>query len=402
MLPFQQFILAIAIIIAAAKIGGYLSFRLGQPSVAGEVVAGLILGPSVLNMLQWSIFSDQHLGESIIHLAEIGVLSLLFIAGIDIHISDLTKLRKPVLLAGSLGFILTLGMGYILATFFSFDTRQALYIGLLLAPTSVGISAQVLMELGVLRSKAGISLLGAAAVDDILGVLGVSVFQALFLGAAASELTGVLLIMLEMVVFLVAASAIGIWILPKFAKRIERAPMSQGLIAFVFVTVLIYAWSAEALGMAAIIGALFAGLFFSRSSQKEKIKQGFSPIAYGVFVPIFFINVGLSANVRTISSDSLLLLAGMIVVVVLSKLGGAGIAGRLSGMTSRESLQFGFGMIPRGEVVLILATVGIVEALIDSKVFSTVVVLVVLTTLVTPPILRFLFSNNRLSSKERK
>lgn len=159
---------------------------------------------------------------------------------------------------------------------------------------------------------------------------------------------------------------------------------------------LIYAWSAEALGhMAAITGAFLAGLFFARSSFKDKIERGFSSIAYGIFVPIFFINIGLSANVRQVPIEGLIFLAGMLVVVVISKLVGAGLGGRFGGMTIRESVQLGFGMIPRGEVVLIIAAIGITEGLIDSIVFSTIVLLVIITSLITPPILQMVFSTSK-------
>ena len=304
MLPFLQFILVVFIIIVAAKVGGYLSVRLGQPAVVGEVLAGLILGPSMLNLLHWPVFSDEHLGETITLLAELGVLLLLFIAGLNLHLADLAKSSKTAVLAGSLGFILTLSMGYILALIFSFENQQALFIGLILAPTSIGISAQTLMELKMLRSKVGTTLLGTAAIDDILAVLGVSLFLALILGEVTSGLTGVLVIFLRMIMYLAVASAIGFWLLPKLAQITENLPISQGLIAFTFVTVLLYAWSAEVVGhLAAIIGAFLAGIFLSRSSLMVKINEEFSPIAFGVFVPIFFVNVGLSANVSQISLE---------------------------------------------------------------------------------------------------
>ncbi len=396
MLPFLQVILVLALIITLAKAGGYLSYKLGQPAVVGEVLAGLILGPSVLNFLNWSFFTDAHLGETITHFAELGVLLLLFIAGLDLHLSDLVKSGKTAAMAGALGFFLTLGMGFMLARLFSFDTPEALFIGLILAPTSIGISAQTLMELKVLRTKVGTTLLGAAVVDDTMGVLGVSLYLAFFLGGATSGASSILLILLKMILFMVVASAIGLWLLPKLAQYIDKLPISQGLVAFAFTTALFYAWSAEALGqMAAIIGAFMAGLFLARSPLKDKIERGLASIAYGVFVPIFFINVGLSANVRQISVSGLWLLAGMLLVVILSKLIGAGLSGRWGGMTNRESLQLGFGMVPRGEVVLIIAAVGITEGLINSSAFSTIVVLVIITTIITPPILRNLFSNQK-------
>ena len=401
MSPFLQFILALVVIITAAKIGGYLSYRLGQPAVVGEVLAGLLLGPSLLNFFHWPVFTDIHLGETITQLAELGVLLLLFLAGLGLHLTDLVKSGKSAVLAGSLGFALTLGLGYILAIGSSFEAEQALFIGLMLAPTSIGISAQTLMELKVLRSKVGTTLLGAAAIDDILGVLGISVYIALILGGATNGLTSVLVILLKMTMYLIVASTFGFWVLPKLVKIVEKLPISQGLVAFTFAMVLFYAWSAEAIGnMAAIIGAFLAGLFLTRSSLRDTIEKGFSPIAYGVFVPIFFVNVGLAANVRQISTGGLWLLAGMLAVVFISKLVGAGLGGRFGGMTNRESVQLGFGMIPRGEVVLIIATVGITEGVIGADIYSTVVVLVILTTVITPPILRSLFSPPQQSKQQ--
>lgn len=401
MLPFLQFVIAIVIIIFAAKAAGYLSYKLGQPAVVGEVIAGLILGPSLLNFLDWPVFTDVHLNETISHLAKVGVLLLVFLAGLELRLAELIKAGKGAFATGSLGFALTLGLGFVLALFFAFETRQALFLGLMLAPTSIGISAQTLIELKVLRGNVGTTLLGAAAIDDILGVLGVSMFLSFFVVGATGEITGVLMILLMMTIYLIIASACGYWVLPKLAEIVERMPISQGLIAFTFIIALFYSWSAEVFGhMAAIIGAFLAGLFLARSSQKDKIERGISAIAYGIFIPIFFVNVGLASNVRQISSSRLWLLGGMLVVVIISKLIGAGIGGRIGGMTNRESLQLGFGMIPRGEVVLIIATVGILEGVIDAEIYAAVVVLVILTILLIPPILRYLFSQSHESTRQ--
>lgn len=399
MLPSMQFILALGIIIIAAKLGGYLSNKLGQPAVAGELIAGLILGPTVLNFFHWPAFTNEQLGETIVFLAEIGVLLLLFIAGIGLQLTDMAECGKCAGLAGSLGYVLTIGLGYLLATAFSFDPREALFIGLVLAPTSIGISAQTLMELNVLKSKVGTTLLGSAAIDDTLGVIGVSLYLALCAGGLTDGYTSIIFILLRMSLFLVIASALGFWMLPKATRLAEKLQISQSLLAFAFITMLFYAWSAEVLGhMSAIIGAFLAGIFFGRSSLKDKIERRFSSLAYGLFVPIFFINIGLSANVRQVPIEGLIFLAGMLVVVVISKLIGAGFGGRFGGLTNRESMQLGFGMIPRGEVVLIIAAIGISEGFIDSIVFSTVVVLVILTSLITPFILQMVFTNPRESN----
>ncbi len=393
MLPFLQFVFALAIIIVAAKLGGYLSQRLRQPSVAGKVLIGLILGPSVLNFLHWPMFTDPHLGETISHLAELGVLLLMFIAGLELHLSDLAESGKVAALAGTLGFALTFSLGFALALAFSFAPRQALFFGLLLAPTSVSISAQTLMELRMLRTRVGVSLLGAAAVDDSLAVLGVSLFLALAGSGSVDGLASGGLALLRMLLFLVVASALGIWLIPRLSRLAETLPVSQGLFAFAFVTVVLYAWAAEVLGgMAAIIGAFMAGLFLARSPLKKRIQTEFVPLVYGIFVPIFFINVGLSADIRRLTAGSFGLLIGMCIAVILSKLLGAGVAGFFGEMRGQESLQLGVGMMPRGEVTLIVATVGIAEDLIGAEVFSVAVGIVVVTVLLTPLLLRRTFT----------
>jgi Kef-type K+ transport system membrane component KefB len=393
MLPFLQFIFALAIIIAAAKLGGYLSQRLGQPTVAGKVLVGLILGPSLLNFLHWPMFTDPNLGATISHLAELGVLLLMFMAGLELHLSDLAESGKVAVLAGTLGFALTLGLGAALAMAFSFEPRRGLFFGLLLAPTSVGISAQTLMELRMLRSRVGASLLGAAVVDDSLAVLGLSMFLAILGTGSMEGLASGVLVVLRMILYLLAASALGIWLLPRLSRFVDKLSVSQGLFAFAFITVLLYAWAAQVLGgMAVIIGAFMAGLFLARSPLKKRIATAFAPLIYGIFVPIFFINVGLSADLRQLAADDLGLLVVMCVVVIFSKLLGAGLAGRFGGLESPEALQLGIGMIPRGEVTLIVATVGFTENLISGQAFSIAVGIVIVTVLLTPLVLRRAFA----------
>jgi Kef-type K+ transport system membrane component KefB len=399
MLPFFQLLLAIAVIIAAAKFGGYLSLRLRQPAVVGKVLAGLILGPLLLNLLRWPFFTDPHLEETIAHLAELGVLLLMFVAGLELHLVDLAKSGKVAALAGTLGFLLTLGLGFAVAASLWLDARQALFLGLLLAPTSIGISAQTLMELRMLRTKVGVGLLGAAVVDDSLAVIGVSMFLALLRSGGTGGLESGLWALVRMVLFLVVATIVGIRLLPRLSRVAEKLPVSQGLVAFVFVAALLYAWTAEVLGgMTAIIGSFMAGLFLARSPSQKRIKEGVAPIAYGIFVPIFFVNVGLSADLRQLGLGGLGLLAAMCVVVIISKLLGAGLASRFGDLDLREAVQLGVGMFPRGEVTLIVATVGMAEGLIGVEVFSVAVGIVIITVLLTPLLLRLAFKSAETST----
>ncbi len=395
MTPFLQFTIALVVIIVAAKLGGYVSYKLNQPSVLGELIVGIILGPSVLNFLHWPYFSDEHLAESISHLAEVGVLLLMFIAGLDLHLSDLAKSGKVSALAGIFGVVVPMGLGTLVGVLFQLDMLSSLFIGLVLAATSVSISAQTLMELNVLRSKVGISMLGAAVFDDVLVVLGLSVFIAVLQTSGDSSWLSILLVIVQMVVYLGIAISAGIWLLPRLSNWVENLPISKGMIAFAFVVALLYAWAAEALGsMAALTGAFLAGLMFSRTRVKDYIESGISTLAYAVFVPVFFVNVGLSADARQLTSQSLLLMLVMIVIAVIGKVFGAGFGARLAGFTNLESLQLGVGMMSRGEVGLIVASVGILEGLISQQTFAAIVGVVIITTLMTPPALRWLFSRS--------
>lgn len=397
MSPFLQFVLALLVIITAAKIGGYISLKLGQPSVLGELIVGILLGPSLLDLLHWAPFTDKHLGDGIAHIAELGVLLLMFIAGLELHLSDLVKTGKVAALAGTLGVFLPLGMGYGLARLFSFDVQTSIFTGLILAATSVSISAQTLMEMKVLRSRVGIGLLGAAVFDDVLVVLGLSVFVAFALGSG--DFWSVVWIATRMLLFIGIAAGAGMAFLPKLSLKVDNLPISQGLIAFILVTALFYAWASEALGgMAAITGAFLAGLIFSRSALKERIENGMSNLAYSFFVPVFFVNVGLAANARELTGDLLWLLLAAIVVAVISKVVGAGLGARMAGLSNLESLQIGAGMTSRGEVGLIVASVGIVEGIISPEIFSVIVGVVIVTTLLTPPMLRALFAKNKVAA----
>lgn len=391
---FLNFILAITIIITAAKAGGYVSTRLRQPSVLGELLAGLLLGPTVLDIFHvWPLFSsDAHVGESITLMAELGVLLLMMLAGLELHLAELLKTGKVAALAGTSGVVIPFGLGWGTAVLFGVDQTAALFIGLTLAATSVSISAQTLMELNLLRSRVGLALLGAAVFDDILVILVLSVLFIL-VGGAVGGVGSILITILSMIGYLVVASLIGVWLLPRLVNWIDRLPISQGVLAFSLVASLCYAWAAEVVGgMAAITGAFLVGLFLARTSFKEQIEAGVSALAYGFFVPIFFVNIGLEVNMRAIGGDALWLTLVITLVAVISKIVGCGLGSKLGGLSNKESWQLGVGMVSRGEVGLIVASFALAEGLFSAENFSVVVFMVIAATLVTPPLLRASFA----------
>lgn len=391
MTDFLQLALALAGIIALAKLGGLISLRLGQPSVLGELIMGILLGPTLVDLLHLPIFTSGHLSETIHELAEIGVLLLMFIAGLDLHLEGLAKSSKVSALAGTLGVLLPIVLGTGLGFLFNMHGEEAFFVGLTLAATSVSISAQTLMELKVLRSRVGISLLGAAVLDDILVILGLSIFIAIT--SSEPDFLAILWIVLRMALFLGIGTILGMKLLPRWSQRVAGRDIAQGVVSFAFVVVLIYGIAAEMLGgMAAITGSFIAGLSLTRSPVKERIRSGVSTLAYGVFVPIFFINVGLSVDARQLFGPVFWLFLGMTVVAILGKILGSGYGAILAGLNRLEALQLGVGMMSRGEVGLIVATIGITQGLISDETMAAVVGVVIVTTLMTPPLLRILFA----------
>ncbi len=390
MSPFLQLAFELVVILLAAKAAGYLSMRLGQPSVLGELVAGVLLGPSLVNILGLPFIHSTSLGETVSDLSQLGVLLLMFLAGLDLHIGELTSNRKISLLASLGGVLFSVGFGWFSGRLFGMGQTPALLLGIALGATSVSISARTLMELDLLRSRVGLTLLGAAVLDDILSILIFSVFLAFTSknGGAADMLWTTA----RMFVFLGGAVAFGVWILPLLSRTIARMHVSQGPLAFAIAMLLVYGLAAELVGnMAAIIGTFLAGLMFARTPEKSLIEQGMNSLAYALFVPIFFINIGLDVDLRGLQLHDLGLLLAVTLAAVAGKLLGAAGGARLGAFPGRESWQLGAGMVARGEVTLIVAAMGSRAGLINGSAFSALVAAVLLTTLLTPPLLRAFF-----------
>jgi Kef-type K+ transport system membrane component KefB len=384
-------LLALTIVIAAAKIGGWLSNRLGQPAVLGELVVGLLLGPSVFNVFGQPYFEETHTVETLRELGELGVIFLMFAAGLEIHLSDFVRAGKPAVLAGVLGVLVPIGLGVVAALPFGYEISQALFLGIVLAATSVSISAQTLIELGYLRSREGLILLGAAVVDDVLAIAILSAFVAIE-GGGNGGILGLVWIIVRMLLFLVGSFLLGRWLLPGMAKWVERLPVSEAVMSFVIVSVLAFAWASEAIGgVAAITGAFIAGVALSNSRPKDEIKRGIHTLTYALFVPVFLVGIGLTANARLLSASDLNFTIVISLIAILSKLIGASVGAKLGGTKWAEALRVGVGMISRGEVGLIVAGVGVTAGVIEADVFTIVVIMVLVTTLAAPLLLRLAF-----------
>lgn len=396
MTAFLQLALLLAIILLTAKTAGYLTTKIGQPSVLGELLVGLILGPSLINLTHLGFITNEHVGATIAELAEIGVLLLMFIAGIELHLSELARNTRVSAYAGILGVIIPVGLGVLVGTLNAMPLNSAIFLGLTLGATSVSISAQTLMEMKVLRSRVGLGLLGAAVFDDILVILLLSAFLALQAGGVGLQ---IILVVVRMAVFLALSVAFGLYVLPMLARRVSRLPISQGMLTFAIVIMLVYGIVAELLGgMAAITGTFLAGLMFARTPERSIIEGGLRSMAYSFFVPIFFVNIGLSVNLRELDPSVIWFVLIVSVVAILGKIIGSGAGARLGGFNWRESLQLGVGMVSRGEVGLIVGAAGLQVGLLNNTVFSAVIGTVLITTLVTPPLLRLSFNTAKSPS----
>jgi len=446
----------LSIVIAAAKLSGWLSQRIGQPAVFGEILIGLILGPSLINFLGWPIFLPHHEGAilaidaaeaatssplfgTLKDLAEVGVIFLMFMAGLETDMKEMKRVGRIALYAALGGVFAPFFFGWGTAESFSilgldFSFYEAIFIGTILTATSVSISAQTLIELGKLRSKEGTTILGAAVIDDVVGIIILSfviafkpagegvektagnlvghimnwLTNAQIVSESAAGLVRIVILILLMIAFFIVA----IWFGRKFFGKILRwayeSPISQGILAAAIVLGLMYAWSAEFIGsVAAITGSYVAGILVGLTDYHETVEQRLHAVTYSMLVPIFFISIGLQANVRPIfdplaklftgagmsSTETLVLLftIAIVIVAVLTKVLGCMVGGKIGGFSWNESYRVGVGMISRGEVGLIIATVGLSAGIINRDVFSMMILMVLVTTLVTPIWLKIAF-----------
>ena len=392
MTPFLELAFVLAVILLAAKLAGYLSTRLGQPSVLGELIIGLLLGPTLINLTHLAFIHDLALMDDFVKtFGEMGVLLLMFLAGLELHINDLARNMRVAAFAGILGDILPISLGIIAGLILKMEINQAVFLGLTLAATSISISAQILIEMKALRSKVGMGLLGAAVFDDILVIFLFSTFLAL--NSGGNGLIAILEIIGRMVIFLTLSVLFGLKVLPVLTRQVTRLPISQGVLSLAIVIILAFGLAAEIIGgMAAITGTFLAGLMFARTPEKRELDQGIHALSHSLFVPIFFVSIGIQINLREISTKSALLALLLVLIAISGKFLGAALGARLANFSVREAIQLGSGMIPRGEVSLIISAIGLSEGLIDNQIFAAIIAMVLVSDLITPAILRYTFT----------
>jgi Na+:H+ antiporter len=371
----------LAAILIAAKLSGDLATRWGQPPVLGQLVAGLGLGVAYSALQPGAALpAATELGA----FAQIGVVLLMFRAGLETDWLQLRATGRAATIAACAGVAVPLAVGWATGLAFSLPGVESLFVGVILTATSVSITAQTLMELGSLRTVEGSTVLGAAVIDDVIGLLVFS-FAVAFTGAGASDLAGVIV---PLVAFFGVMFWLGGRVVPWIVERSERLRGSEAPTAIALALALGVAALAQFSGIAAITGAYVAGLLLNRHGRFEPVADKVRLIGDAVFVPIFLVKTGMDARVEQLGAVAVFV-AALTGVAIVTKILGCGLGARVAGLTTRQSLVVGVGMISRGEVAVIVAGLALSAGAITSQIFSASIVVVLATTLVTPPLLRF-------------
>ncbi len=360
-----------------------------MPQVVGALLAGLILGPAGLKVLQETDFLKS--------LAELGVVVIMFTAGMETDIHELRKTGKVGFLVALIGVIAPLLMGFGLTYFFYRGEANAFmksfFVGVVLTATSVSITVETLQEIGKLQTKVGTTILAAALIDDILGLIALTIITSL-----AGADVNIFIVLGKIILFFLFVVVVGFgvsYVMTWYSKKVQHVNLHRFPIA-AFVVCLIMAYVAEEFfGVADIIGAFSAGMVIGSTPKAKYISSKFGPLSYLLLTPIFFASIGTIIVLPEMTSTLILFSILLIFVAVTSKLVGCGLGAKLNGFTMKESIQVGFGMVCRGEVTLIVANRGIDPKLnlLNENLFGPIVIMIVFAALFTPIILKLIFKS---------
>lgn len=377
-----EILLTLFIMLAAAKLMAEVFERLGQPAVVGEILAGVLIGGSVLGWVAPSEFTNT--------LAEIGVIFLLFTVGLETKPSAIFKVGKVAASVAILGVVVPFICGYLLMLAWGGNNVQSLFIGTALVATSIGITARVLSAMGLLDAPTARIILGAAVIDDILGLLILAIVSSVAQGKV--DYAEIITTAILSIGFTAAVALVGSRVLTKAAPRIEALRVGDSFFVFGLILCLGLSVAAAYIGVAAIIGAFLAGMALAEASESNKDMHKQTSAVTEFLVPFFLVNIGMQLKLDVLFNPSVLQLAALVTLVaVLTKLIGCGLGAW--GMGWRRMGQVGMGMVPRGEVGIVVAQIGITLAVIDDAIYGVVLFMAVATTLIAPPFLKWLFAN---------
>ena len=386
-----HYLMDLALILLSTKLLGILTKRIQMPQVVGALLAGLILGPAMLNVLSETEFLTQ--------LSELGVIVLMFSAGMGTDIQELKHSGRAGFLVALLGVLVPLALGTGLAVFAArvgmivySGFLEAVFIGTVLTATSVSITVETLKELGKLETKVGNTILAAALIDDVLGLIALTIVS-----SVAGGQESILLVLVKIVLFFVFAAVVSLLALKFFRWLMSLWPGRERrrypVLAFVLCLLMAYC-AEEFFGVADITGAYVAGLVISCTPRAAYIQSKFEPLSFLLLTPVFFASVGIKANVSGMDARLVIFSVLLLLVSIITKIIGCGLGAKLCRFTGKESLQVGVGMVCRGEVALIVANRGLELGVLSAAMMAPVIITVVGGTILTPVMLKLVFRHD--------
>lgn len=383
----------LAIIIVIAKIFGIIARKLRAPQVVGEIIAGLIIGPSVLGLVQQTDF--------LVQMAEIGVVLLMFSAGLETDLKELVKTGPIAFLIACCGVFVPLVGGTLLymgfygaAPWGSEAFYKAVFIGVIMTATSVSITVESLREMGKLKGKVGTTILSAAIIDDVIGII-VLTFVIGFKNPDSNPGK----VVLSTILFFIFAFVIGLILYKLFELYDEKYPHTRRIPILGLALCFFFAYAAEKyFGIADITGAYVAGIVLCSVRDSKYIEQKMEVNSYMLFGPIFFASIGLKTSIENVNAGILLFSLGFVIVALISKIVGCGLMARLCRFSGKDSLKIGVGMMTRGEVALIVAQKGLSVGLLTPVYFTAVILLIIVSSISTPIILKILYAKDKVET----
>lgn len=377
-----NFLVSIAIIMLTTKVLGDLTNKFNLTQVVGALLAGVVVGPSCLGLIAETDFISCT--------AEIGVILLMFMAGLDTDINEIKSNAKACVVIACIGVIVPLIGGTVsYALYFHANMAdytemlKAIFVGVLLTATSVSITVEALREMGKLEGKVGNAILGAAVLDDIIGIVVLTIVSSL-----KDSSVSISVVLLKILAYAVAMGILAI-VLYKFRNRIDSNLKKRRISTYVLAACLLISFASEHyFGVADITGAFLLGLFLSKCEIRTEVARKLNVPAYLFFSPVFFASVGLKVELEGLTGSLVVFSLILLAVAIVTKIIGCGLGAKFCGFTGSEALQVGVGMVSRGEVALIVAQKGFAMGLLDAMLFPPIVIVVIATTIITPVLLK--------------
>lgn len=368
----------IAIILVATLIASFISNRIGIPAVLGELIVGILIGPALLSWISPTNFIKQ--------MAEIGVILLMFAAGCESDLDLLRKYFKPSMLAALCGMVLPIILIAPLGIYFGMVPLHAIFLGVVFAATSVSISVVVMKELNFTQNREASTILGAAVVDDILAVIVLSIMMS-FAGQGQIDLVSLTKQLLIQVLYFIGLVIVVKWLTPIIFRVTTMLQVQYATVITALIIAFSLAYLAEVVGLSDVVGAFFAGVAVGQTEYRHKINLAIEGIGNSLFMPLFFVNIGLSMTFTNFLGQ-LGFIISLVIVAVLTKIVGCGGAVKLLGFDWTSSLIVGTGMVSRGEMALIVAQIGLTSHLMSATHYSAVIMAIIITTLLSPLLLK--------------